>query len=309
MQYHSKITVIGSINMDLIALCDTLPQKGETVIGNSFAQAPGGKGANQAAAAARLGGAVKMIGCVGEPFGAALLESLQQSGVDTSHIAKIHETNSGLAAINVDKNGNNTLIYIPGANYYVLEKTVIENEAVIAASDILVLQLEIPIPTVCQAIKIAHKHKVPIILNPAPYHPLDRSIYAMIDYLIPNEIEGAAITGIEAGEFEQITKGLINMGAKNAILTVGENGAYYSHAQDIRHCPAYKVNALDTTAAGDAFLGAFALAISSREKPDDAISFATKVSALSVQKLGAQPSLPTLDDVNKFFDQPISLKL
>lgn len=300
MNYHSKITVIGSINMDLIAFCDTLPMKGETVIGTSFAQAPGGKGANQAVAAARLGGDVKMIGCVGQAFGDDLIGSLQQSGVDTSHIRRIHATSSGLAAINVDKNGDNTLIYVPGANHYVLEKTVDENQDIIAESDIVVLQLEIPVPTVCHAIQVAHKHRVPVALNPSPLHQLDNSILKMVDYLIPNEIEGAALTGVESGDFDRIVQALKKMGLKHVILTVGEKGVYFSKDSEVCHYPAYKVKAVDTTAAGDAFLGAFALAISSGETLDASVAFATKVSALSVQKVGAQPSLPTWHDVENF---------
>jgi len=299
MNYNSKITVVGSINMDLIAFCDTLPMKGETVVGTTFAQAPGGKGANQAVAAARLGGDVKMIGCVGQAFGDDLLESLQQSGVDTLYMSRTEQTSSGLAAINVDKHGDNTLIYIPGANHYILKTIIDENEDIIAESDIVLLQLEIPIPTVCHAIRVAHKHGVPTILNPSPLHPLDRAVIKMVDYLIPNEIEGATLAGIESKDPRRIVLALKMMGLKNIILTVGEKGAYYSKDGEVCHFPAYKVKAVDTTAAGDAFLGAFALAISSGETIDAAVAFATKVSALSVQKVGAQPSLPTRDDVEK----------
>ncbi|MBN1348757.1 ribokinase [candidate division KSB1 bacterium] len=300
MRYQSKIAVVGSINMDLIALCDTLPRLGETVIGKSFAQAPGGKGANQAVAAARLGGKVKMIGCVGNAFGADLLDSLQQSGVDTAHVSQIQDTSSGLAAINVDKDGNNTLIYIPGANLLVTPQVVEDNEATIAESDILVLQFEIPPDTVSRAVEIAHKHRIPVVLNPSPYHALDKSLYSMVDYLIPNEIEGAAIAGVEHANLHNIVTALLKSGVKNVIMTIGEKGALYSDGQGIHHQPAYKVKALDTTAAGDAFLGAFALAISSGERMPQAVAFATKVSALSVQKVGAQPSLPSLADVQNF---------
>ena len=293
-----NICVIGSLNMDLVVNVDTMPKPGQTIIGSNFKEVPGGKGANQAVAMTRLNGNVSMIGKVGEDgFGQTLINSLKNDKVDTTYI-QTSKGATGVALITVDKNAQNSIVVSPGANFEVKEDDIDNNIEAIKNSDIVVLQLETPLNTIKYALNKAKELNKYTILNPAPAVKLDD-----VDLLTPNETELEIISGVSIETEEDIQKAaqiMIEKGVKELIVTLGSKGSLYINKEKSMFKKAYKVEAVDTTAAGDSYTGALAVALSQDKNIEDAMDFASKVGALSVLKEGAQSSLPTLEDVKNF---------
>ena len=298
-----NICVIGSLNMDLVVNVDTMPKPGQTIIGSNFKEVPGGKGANQAVAMARLNGNVSMIGKVGEDgFGQTLINSLKNDKVDTTYIQTAKGA-TGVAFITVDKNAQNSIVVSPGANFEVKEDDIDNNIEAIKNSDIVVLQLETPLNTIKYALNKAKELNKYTILNPAPAVKLDDEIIKNVDLLTPNETELEIISGVSIETEEDIQKAaqiMIEKGVKELIVTLGSKGSLYINKEKSMFKKAYKVEAVDTTAAGDSYTGALAVALSQDKNIEDAMDFASKVGALSVLKEGAQSSLPTLEDVKNF---------
>ena len=298
-----KICVIGSLNMDLVVNVDEMPKKGQTLIGSSFKEVPGGKGANQAVAIARLGGDINMIGKVGsDSFGKTLIEQLKNDNVDTEYV-QIENCASGVAMITVDKNAENSIVVAPGANFRVLEEDIDKCIDGIKKSDIVVLQLETPLNTIKYALEKSKELGKYTILNPAPAVKLGDEIIRNVDLLTPNETELEIISGVSIETEEDIQKAaqiMIEKGVKELIVTLGSKGSLYINKEKSMFKKAYRVEAVDTTAAGDSYTGALAVALSQDKKMEDAMDFASKVGALSVLKEGAQSSLPTLEDVENF---------
>lgn len=298
-----NICVIGSLNMDLVVNVDTMPKPGQTIIGSNFKEVPGGKGANQAVAMARLNGNVSMIGKVGEDgFGQTLINSLKNDKVDTTYIQTAKGA-TGVALITVDKNAQNSIVVSPGANFEVKEDDIDNNIEAIKNSDIVVLQLETPLNTIKYALNKAKELNKYTILNPAPAVKLDDEIIKNVDLLTPNETELEIISGVSIETEEDIQKAaqiMIEKGVKELIVTLGSKGSLYINKEKSMFKKAYKVEAVDTTAAGDSYTGALAVALSQNKNIEDAMDFASKVGALSVLKEGAQSSLPTLEDVKNF---------
>nr|WP_302419062.1 ribokinase [uncultured Romboutsia sp.] len=298
-----NICVIGSLNMDLVVNVDTMPKPGQTIIGSNFKEVPGGKGANQAVAMARLNGNVSMIGKVGEDgFGQTLINSLKNDKVDTTYI-QTSKGATGVALITVDKNAQNSIVVSPGANFEVKEDDIDNNIEAIKNSDIVVLQLETPLNTIKYALNKAKELNKYTILNPAPAVKLDDEIIKNVDLLTPNETELEIISGVSIETEEDIQKAaqiMIEKGVKELIVTLGSKGSLYINKEKSMFKKAYKVEAVDTTAAGDSYTGALAVALSQDKNIEDAMDFASKVGALSVLKEGAQSSLPTLEYVKNF---------
>ena len=287
-----KVVVVGSINMDLV----------ETLFGEEFFQVPGGKGANQAVAIGKLGTEVTMLGKVGkDSFGKDLINSMKESGVDTRYIEE-GEKSTGIAKIIVEENGQNRILVVAGANSEVDKAYIDRHLDVIKECDIVVAQLEIPVETVAYALAKAKEFGKMTILNPAPARELDDEIIKNSDLIIPNESELALITGMPTETEEEIKKAgekLLDMGVSNLIVTLGSKGSLLLNRETCEFHLAYKVKAIDTTAAGDSFIGGLV-----RELKDnnvgEAIEFATKVSAIAVTRKGAQTSIPTIEEVENF---------
>ena len=298
-----NICVIGSLNMDLVVNVDKMPQPGQTIIVSNFKEVPGGKGANQAVAMARLNGNVSMIGKVGEDgFGQTLINALKNDKVDTTYI-KTTKGATGVALITVDNNAQNSIVVSPGANFEVKEEDIDNNIEAIKNSDIVVLQLETPLNTIKYALKKSKELNKYTILNPAPALKLDDEIIKNVDLLTPNETELEIISGVSIETEEDIQKAaqiMIEKGVKELIVTLGSKGSLYINKEKSIFKKAYKVEAVDTTAAGDSYTAALAVALSKDQSIEEAMDFASKVGALSVLKEGAQSSLPTLEDVENF---------
>jgi len=304
------ILVVGSLNMDLIVRTPRLPAPGETILGTQFSTAPGGKGANQAVAAAKLGAPVKMIGRVGaDDFGKALRSHLNAVGVDTQYVTQDTEAATGIASIWVDDKGQNSIIVAPGANARVARADI--DAAAVAFRDarIVVAQLEIPLETVQYAFQLARKNNCLTILNPAPAQPLSRKILEQCDVVIPNEMETAQLTGMDAHDLESAQNAanvLKQMGARRVLVTLGDKGALFldgdAPAQPI---PPFRVQAVDTTAAGDAFVGALAAALARDKDWTTSLREASAAGALAATKLGAQPSLPTRAELDAFLSRSL----
>lgn len=301
---QANVLIIGSLNMDLVAQAERLPRAGETLLGQSFATVPGGKGANQAVAAARLGGQVAMIGCVGaDAYGQALRRALVDEGIDCQGVREAEDVATGIAMIVVDASSQNAIVIVAGGNGQ-LESTDIERfDSLLQAADVVVCQLEIPYPVVAFALQRAHEAGKTVILNPAPVTgPLPSQWLGWIDYLIPNETEAQAMTGLavnSAAEAEQAASLLREAGAGKIIVTLGERGVLFADGVQSRHSPGRKVQAVDTTAAGDTFVGGFAAALARGLDESQAIAFGQAAAALSVTRAGAQPSIPTLAQVEQ----------
>ncbi|HSQ89797.1 ribokinase [Romboutsia sp.] len=298
-----KICVIGSLNMDLVVNVDEMPKKGQTLIGSQFKEVPGGKGANQAVAMARLNGNVSMIGKVGnDGFGQTLVNALKKDNVNTDYI-KVEEGPSGVALITVDKNAENSIVVAPGANFRVLREDIDKCIDGIKESDIVVVQLETPLDTIKYALQESKKLGKYTILNPAPAVKLDDDIIKNVDLLTPNETELEILSGLKIENEDDIIKAaeiMIQKGVKQLIVTLGSKGSLYIDKDNIKFKKSYKVDALDTTAAGDSYTGALAVAFSQDKDIEEAMDFASRVGALCVMKEGAQTSLPTIQDVLNF---------
>lgn len=300
----AKVVVIGSLNMDLVTRAPRLPRGGETLIGQSFATVSGGKGANQAVAAARLGAQVSMVGCVGsDAYGEALREALLAEQIDCQAVSTV-EDSSGVALIVVDDNSQNAIVIVAGANGALTPEVIDRFDAVLQAADVIICQLEVPDATVGHALKRGRELGKTVILNPAPVsRPLPADWYAAIDYLIPNESEASALSGLPVDSLstaETAATRLIAMGAGKVIITLGAQGSLLANGTRLEHFPAAKVKAVDTTAAGDTFVGGFAAALAAGKSEAEAIRFGQVAAALSVTRAGAQPSIPTLSDVQAF---------
>lgn len=293
------IVVVGSLNMDLVVRTQRHPQIGETVIGYDFHTYPGGKGANQAVAVARLGGVVKMVGRVGsDAFGDTLLEKVTGDGVDTGHVLRDENSQTGMAFITVDDLGQNTIVVASGANGRLSPDDIAQAEEVFKLASVLLLQLECPLVAVEHAINIAKKFSTKIVLNPAPAQLLDADLLQMVDYLVPNQTELALLAGQES--VSAAIDVLLGMGVKNIVVTLGEEGALVVDKEQREMLPAYKVPVIDTTAAGDAFAGAFAVSLSEGHSVWEAAQWGNAAGALTVMRAGAQPSLPYRDELLSF---------
>ncbi|GAB2478724.1 ribokinase [Streptosporangium sandarakinum] len=280
------ISVFGSANMDLVAYTPVVPKRGETVTGRAFAAVPGGKGANQAVAAARAGADVAFMGAVGDDaFGPVVRETLGSAGVDVSRL-RVVPGSSGVAHIVVDDDGGNSIIVVPGANGAVTAPSA-EDLAVIARSDALLLQLELPMEAVVSA---ARQARVPVVLTPAPARELPRELLDAVDLIVPNEHEAEALTGL--ADPREALEALLEL-VPEAVITLGAEGALYgSRAGGRLRVPAVPVRAVDTTAAGDTFVGALAVARAEGRPQEEALRFAAAAAALSVQREGASTSMP-----------------
>lgn len=297
---NKKILVIGSSNTDMTVITDRLPVPGETVLGGRFAMGPGGKGANQAVAAQRLGGNTSFICKVGKDiFGENAVRHYRNEGLDTTGVM-ISEQPSGVALISVDKKAENCIVVASGANADITEADIEANRKAIEEASILLLQLEIPVEAVVKAAKIGHEAGVYVILNPAPACDLPEEIYRYLSLIIPNQTEIALMTGIEARDEEGAAKAveaLRDKGVKDVIVTMGSKGSMVYHEGKATFVPSQKVNAVDTTAAGDTYCGGLCVALSEGKDIIEAARFATAASALTVQKQGAQESIPYRKDI------------
>ena len=298
----NHIVVVGSLNMDLVVRTQRHPQIGETVIGYDFHTYPGGKGANQAVAAARLGGSVKMIGRVGEDqFGEELLQTVTKAGVDTTFILKDAQAPSGVAFITVDDLGKNTIVVASGANARLSPEDISFVEEAFIGASVLLLQLECPLIAVEHAINLAHKYHLRIVLNPAPAQLLNAGLLGQVDYLIPNQTELALLSGQESPEASIEVLG--GLGVKSIVVTLGDEGALVVEGNRHEQYPAYEVSVVDTTAAGDAFAGAFAVALTEGLSIWDAARWGNAAGGLTVTRAGAQPSLPGRGEFMEFLAQ------
>jgi len=301
------IAVVGSSNMDLVVKSERIPAKGETILGGDFIMVPGGKGANQAVAAAKLGARVFFIAKLGDDiFGSQSLNNFEKEGVNTRYVLQTKEAPSGVALIMVDDDGNNVIVVAPGANHKLTPEDVKEAESDIALSGALVAQLEVPIETIEFAAGLANKSNVPFILDPAPAQQLSEQLLKMVDVLTPNETEAKILTGIEVKDRDSASAAaqkLLECGVKNVILTMGASGYLLAGKEGTEFVPARKVTAADSTAAGDAFTGSLAVGLAQGKTLSEAASFANNVAAVSVTKMGAQPSMPTVEEIDKFIHE------
>jgi len=299
------IVVVGSLNMDLVVRTHHMPGPGETVLGDDFQTIPGGKGANQAVAAARQGARVSMVGRVGDDaFGHTLRSSLQSEGVDIGHVKVDSTAPTGIAMITLDGAGQNSIVVAPGANAQLTAEDVETALNAAGAFDALVMQLEISLPVVQAAARMAHEHGAKIILNPAPVQPVPAELLTLVDVLIPNESETSMLSGLPADspeQAEQAAQVLLDQGVGAVVLTLGAHGAaVLEPGQEVVHLPPHLVDVVDTTAAGDAFVAALATRWSEGISLWEAAHCGNKAGALTVTKLGAQPSLPTRPEVDRF---------
>lgn len=305
------IVIVGSLNMDLVVQVPTIPAPGETVLGNNFATIPGGKGANQAVAAARLGAKVSLIGRVGaDAFGKQLLANAQKEGVDVTHVGCDLAAASGVAMITVDAQGQNSIAVASGANYCLTAAHVREAWAALKNVDLLVMPLETPLETIETAVTLANQAGVKVILNPAPAQKIPQTILAGVDILVPNEPETTQLTDIEIGSPESTRKAaqsLLALGISNVVLTLGSRGALVlaGETNQFTQVEPYPVKVVDTTAAGDAYVAGLAVALGEGKKLVEAAQFANAVGALAVTKQGAQPGMPTREEVEILLKQGV----
>jgi ribokinase len=301
---QKPIVVVGSINIDLVANADRIPVAGETLTGSGFHIHHGGKGANQAVAAARLGYPVRMIGRVGDDaFGEQLRNGLHEAGVDTSAVA-VSQGSSGVAVILVAASGENSIVVIPGANAQVLPADLDINIESIRSAGIVLAQLEIPLETVVHLARLCEREGVPLMLDPAPARDLPTELLSRVTWFTPNETEAAAYTDTQPGaENTAIARELMEKGIAGVVLKLGARGAYLAARESQAHSiPPFPVKAIDTTAGGDCFNGAFAVALLSGSTPQQSARFASAAAAISVTRPGAQPSMPTLTEVRTLLD-------
>lgn len=302
-----KILVIGSLNVDMVMNVDHMPAEGETILCDKMTLVPGGKGANQACAVGHLGSDVTMFGCIGDDeYGERQIESLTQAGVNVSGIIRKPTEHTGMAFITVNSKGNNSIVVVPGANATFSPEDIDAHRELIETCEIVILQLEIPLQTVCYAAKLAKSLEKTVILDPAPVpSTFPEELYQYIDIIKPNETEMARLTG-EGCELESIRKAvgqLENKGVQNILVTLGEQGAYLKEKDKSGVLiPARKVKAVDTTAAGDAFTAALAVMLLEKKSLTEAAEFASLVSSIVVTRHGAQSSIPTIQEIKALED-------
>jgi ribokinase len=298
----ADIVVIGSLNADLVVRSPHFPLPGETVLGEDLATIPGGKGANQAVAAARLGASVAMVGRVGaDAFGGMLIENLRQNHVDTGHVRRDGSAATGSAIIIVNADGENAIVLSTGANANV-DATEIE-PAFLEGAKLMLMQFEIPIETVVHSARLARQKRIKLILNPAPAQEIPDELLGLADVLVPNETELAVLAGRRISgraSLEEAARSLVSRGARNVVVTLGEKGALIVNRLGAKALPSFRVKPVDTTAAGDAFIGGMAFALLQRKSLGDAVKYACACGALAATRFGAQPSLPTAQEVREF---------
>jgi ribokinase len=302
----ADIVVVGSLNMDLVVKVARMPRAGETVPGHDLQTIPGGKGANQAAAAARLGGQVTMVGRVGaDAFGPTLLENLKGQGVDASHVTMDGSAATGIAMILVDDDGENSIVISAGANGRVNREDIDRAEGLWSRARLLLLQFEVPLETVAYAAEVAARHQVKVILNPAPARQVSPELLARVNYLVPNETEASFLAGVKVRDVasaEAAARQLLANGVPVVIMTMGEKGALLVTDEQAVHVPARQVTAVDTTAAGDAFIGGLAVALVKGFPLEEAVRYATCAGTLAVTRFGAQTSLPSAEQTQALYE-------
>ncbi len=303
-QPKKRIVVAGSSNVDLTIKASRLPQPGETVIGDRFLNSPGGKGANQAVAASRLGGDVSFVSRIGcDIFGDDLAARYGQEAMDCTMVTRDPETPTGVATITVDSNAENCIVVAPGANSTLGLEEIEAAAGIIASAGYLLMQLEIPAETVLRAKDLADKAGVRTILNPAPAAPLDDRLLHGLYMITPNRSECSLLTGIDSTTddgVEEAAKALLDRGVENVVVTLGSRGALICNREGSHFVPSFKVAAVDTTAAGDVFNGALAVALAEGRTIAEAARFASAASAISVTRMGAQNSIPRREEVDEF---------
>lgn len=301
-----KVVVVGSSNTDMVTKLERLPIPGETLIAKGFIMAAGGKGANQAVATARLGGEVTFVARVGtDIFGEQAVQNFQKEGIITDFIVKDNENPSGVALIFVDQEGENCIAVASGANSKLSPEDVTAAKEKIKDAKVLLLQLETPLETVRYAARLASEAGAKVILNPAPARELDEALLNLITILTPNESETELLTGVKVEDersAKEAAEILRKKGVANLIITMGTKGSFLVTEEQAILIPTKKVKAVDTTAAGDAFNGALAYAIAEQKPLEEAVRFANLTGAFSATKLGAQPSMPTLDELHQFME-------
>ena len=303
------IAVVGSLNMDFVVLVKHLPAPGETVLGGGFQMLPGGKGANQACAAGRIGGGnvlVRMIGRVGyDLFGDHLKASLAAAGVDVSAVHATNSAPTGVALIEVEQSGQNSIVVASGANHALAASEVQAMRQAIRGSRFVLFQLESPLDTVAGALAMAREEGARNILDPAPAQPLDGGLLAAVDILTPNETEAQILLGVPRGRVDRseaasMARALRERGPQSVVLKLGDQGCFYSGPEGEFLSPAFQVTAVDATAAGDTFNGALAVALAEDQPLETALRFADAAAALSVTRVGAQASIPSRQELDKF---------
>jgi len=299
-----KIVVVGSSNTDMVVKVPHIPAPGETVMGSELLTISGGKGANQAVGAARAGGDVVFIACVSDDtFGTDALENYKNDSIDTSFIKVKPGIHSGVALINVAEDGENSIAVAPGANSHLLPEDIFNARDAFRDAGIVLVQLEIPVETVSAVAELAAELNIPVILNPAPGARLPKDLLKRVSVITPNETEAALLTGtIEVNEdtIPVMAKELFDMGIETVIITLGSRGVYLMNSDFQGLVPGYRVKAVDTTAAGDVFNGALASALAENKTVRQAIDFAQRAAAISVTRMGAQPSAPGLEEINNY---------
>lgn len=290
--------------MDMVVRTNRAPNAGETLMGQAFALSPGGKGANQAVAAARLGAEVSMIGSVGkDTFGSEMLEIIKQEGIHIEHISVSETEATGVASIVIEEDGENRIIVVPGANIDLFAEDIQALETVISQAEMIVMQLEMELAMSEHAIAIAHRHGIPVILNPAPARVLKDEMLGQVSYLTPNETEAGILTGMTVDSLEtaeQAARILLQKGVKNVIVTLGSKGALIVNAEGAKSVPGFPVKAIDTVAAGDSFNGALSQQLVLGKTLEEAVSFANAVGALAVGKKARSHRCRSYQRLNSF---------
>ena len=309
MMEKKHIVVLGGMNIDLVSTTDRFPRPGETLVGTSFYKGFGGKGANQAVQAARLGVPVCYVGCVGDDeFGKEMIACMKGHGIDTRHMKTVNGCSSGTAMIFVDANAQNEIVVVSGANDELTPQHILDAEDTIAGAALLVTPFDIPLESVHEAVALAAANGVPVMVNPAPVlsQEVEPSLLSRVGILVPNETEAESLTGIShtSPDFaDTAIDKLRETGAEQIIITLGENGCMLADSKTTHRIPAYTVKPLDTTAAGDAFIGALAAGYQFFSELQELIRFASAVAAIAVTKKGAQASLPDRGEVEAFLAQ------
>jgi len=307
MAKQPRISVVGSANVDMTIFTDAFPRPGETIFGKRFELGYGGKGANQAVAAHRCGASASMVAKVGNDlFGPATIKNFESQGVDTSHVLIAEGVSSGVAPIFVDSSGQNRIVVIKGANERLSPHDVDASAPVLTTADTILLQFEIPLATVYHTIHFARSKGIRCILNPAPALPLDFKEVAAADYFIPNESEAEAITGIPVHTLDEARKCaayLLARGLPRVVITLGERGSLLATSEGLEMIPAFKVDPIDSTGAGDAFIGSFAVFLAEGLTDKEALTRASLYAALSTMKVGTQKSFPSREEFDKEWEK------
>ena len=298
------IVVVGSINLDLVVGADRIPRVGETITGKTFNTFFGGKGANQAVAIAKLGYPVAMVGCVGtDVFGEQLHRGLDHAGVDTNCVSAV-EGPSGVALITTSSHGENNIVVVPGANQFLEPALLDQSRPLLERAGMLLTQLEIPLDTVEYLAQFAERNDIPLMLDPAPARDLPLSLLRRVSWITPNETETQELLKrriASQDDYYAATESLLSCGTKNVLLKIGSRGALIAQQDGSKEMiPAFAVDAVDTTAAGDAFNGGFAVGLMSGMSAIESARFASAVAAISITQLGAQPSMPAMHEVEQF---------